>query len=133
MTFPDACNPAIFHEDVFYEYFLPYRHPASRYDIWGGHGLETFGEDFEIVRNADKNFVWTVLDCGEGPDQWIVPGMAFVNRVCYLLTEVPHNDAPVQFRTEGRPRPITQLGLTRRMTTLRRIMQRQESTTVACG
>ncbi len=132
MIFPDECNPAIFHEDVFYAYFLPYRHPASRHNIWGGHGLETFGEDLEVARHANLNFVWTVLDCGEGADPWIVPGQQFVNRICYLLTEVPHNDAPIQFRTEGRPRPITQRGLACRMTTLRQIMQRQASALVAC-
>lgn len=90
MIFPDECNPAIFHEDVFYAYFLLYRHLASRHNIWGGHGLETFGEDSEIARNSDLNFVWTVLDCGEGADQWIVPGLQFVSRICYVLTEVPY-------------------------------------------
>ena len=30
----------------FYEFFRPFRHPSSHFDIWGGYGLETFGEDF---------------------------------------------------------------------------------------
>lgn len=124
MNFPSESNPATFHEDVFYTYFRPYRHPASLHNIWGGHGLETFGEDLEIVRSADLNFVWTVLDCADGADQWIVPGLQFVNRICYLLTAMPHNNRPVQFRTEGRPRPITPRGLACRITSLRSIMQR---------
>jgi hypothetical protein len=126
MFIPDPYTPVNFHEDVFYAYFRPFRHPRSHYDIWGGHGLETFGEDLEIVRRADVNCIWTVLDCGEGPDQWIVPGFQFVNRICYLLTEVPHNDALIQFRSEGRPRPITDRGLARRLTTLDRIMKNHQ-------
>lgn len=121
-------NPSTFHEDVFYEYFQPFRHPLSRFDIWGGIGLETFGSDLEVAQKYDGNFVWTVLDAVDGPDQWITPGLHFVNRVCYLLSAIPHADAPILFRTEGRPRPITSLGLSRRLTTLRRIMDRHTPT-----
>ena len=113
---------SVFHEDVFYEYFQPFRHPSSRFDVWGGIGLETFGSDLEVVQKYEENFVWTVLDATDGPDQWISPGVLFVNRVCYLLTSIPHNDAPILFRTEGRPRPITAVGLSRRIATLRRVM-----------
>lgn len=117
-------KPAVFHEDVFYEYFRPFRHPSAHFDIWGGHGLETFSEDLEIVRSYDVKFVWTVVDGEVGADQFITTGIHFVNRVCYLLTEVPHDWAPVEFRTEFRPRPITSIGLKRRMTTLNKIMLR---------
>lgn len=112
----------VFHEDVFYEYFRPFRHPSSHFDTWGGLGLETFGEDLEIVTSYAKNFVWTVVDGGEGSDQWITPGIQFVNRICYLLTAVPHDGAPVEFRIEHRPSSLTPVGLTRRISTLRRLM-----------
>ncbi len=115
-------KPTVFHEDIFYEYFRPFRHPSSHFDIWGGLGLETFGEDLQTVRNYSSNFVWTVVDGSEGPDQWIIPGYHYVNRICYLLTEEAHDWAPVEFRTEHRPRPLTPVGLARRMTTLRRLM-----------
>ena len=55
----------IFHEDVFYAYFRPFRHPSSHFNIWGGHGLETFGEDLQITKSFDQTFVWTVVDGGE--------------------------------------------------------------------
>src|ERR1035437_1131493 len=112
----------VFHEDVFYEYLRPYRHPAASRDIWGGDGLETFGEDLQLVRGYDLNYVWTVVDGCEGNDQWITPGFHYVNRICYLLTNVAHNDAPIEFRVENRPRSLTPLGLSRRISTLRRIM-----------
>ena len=58
----------ILHEDVFDEYFKPIRHPEAQYDIWGGHGLEAFGKDLEIVCRHDPAFVWTVVDGSCGPD-----------------------------------------------------------------
>jgi len=47
----------VFHENVFYEYFRPFRHASSHFNIWGGHGLETFGEDLRTVSRFDQNFV----------------------------------------------------------------------------
>lgn len=112
----------VFHEDVFYEYFRPFRHPSSHFNIWGGHGLETFGADLQIVQRYSEDFVWTVVDGDEGPDQWITPGFHFVNRVCYLLTEVPHDGALVEFRIARNALSLTPLGLTRRISTLRRLL-----------
>jgi len=113
----------VFHEDVFYAYFKPFRHPLSHFNIWGGHGLETFGEDLQIAKSVDPSCIWTVVEGDIGSDLWITPGMHFVNRVCYLVTQEPHADAPIAFRVETRPRPISPIGLARRMTTLRRLMQ----------
>ena len=111
-----------FHEDVFYEHFRPFRHPAAQFDIWGGHGLETFGADLQIVKSYSVDFVWTVVDGDRGSDQWITPGLHYVNRVCYLLTELPHGDAPVEFRIARKALSLTPLGLKRRVSTLRRIL-----------
>ena len=110
-----------FHEDVFYAHFQPFRHPSAKFNIWGGHGLETFGEDLQLAFNFDSNYVWTVVD-GESGGQWIIPGFHFVNRVCYLLTRLPHNEAPIEFRIDCRPRSLTALGLARRITALKRIL-----------
>jgi hypothetical protein len=107
-----------FHEDVFYEYFRPFRHREAKFDIWGGLGLETFGEDLDLVGKYDKSFVWTVVDGDK--DQWIVPGLHYVNRVCYLLSEVPHNEGEIQFRVSSSVRSLSPLGLRRRISTLRR-------------
>ena len=109
-----------FHEDVFYEYFRPFRHPHAEFDVWGGHGLETFGGDLEIVRRYDQDYVWTVLEAEN--NEWIVPGFHYVNRICYLLTEMPHRGAAIEFRVSRSASSLTQLGLTRRIATLRRIL-----------
>lgn len=113
-------SPCILHEDTFYEYFNPIRHPDAHYDIWGGHGLETFGEDLEIVRRYDRAFLWTVVD-GDSGDQWITTGFHYVNRVCYLITEKPHNWVPAEFRIRNNS-SLTPLGLKRQLTKLKQIL-----------
>jgi len=100
-----------FHEDVFYEHFKPYRHPEAHHDVWGGHGLETFGDDLDVVRHHDPAYLWTVLDGESGKDQWIVPGFHYVNRVCYLVTKNPHNSIHIEFRVSSRARSLTKLEL----------------------
>lgn len=102
------------HEDIFYEHFKPYRHPNASCNIWGGLGLETFDADCGLVSSLPSECVWTVLD-GEGDDQWIVPGIHYVNRVCYLVTEVPHNDLRIEFRIKHQASSLTKIGLTRQI------------------
>ena len=115
-------SPTTFHEDVFYAHFRPFRHDKSEFDIWGGLGLETYGHDLHLVRSYPIGCVWSVLDGCEGPDQWIVPGIHFVNRVCYMLTELPHDWADVQFRVHNDLRALTAIGLERRLSALRKML-----------
>jgi len=86
------------HEDAFYEFFRPYRHSQASCDIWGGIGLETFGEDLELVKSLPVESVWTVVDGGDDSDQWILPGIHTVNRICYLTTEVSHGWKDIQLK-----------------------------------
>lgn len=116
-------TPLVLHEDTFYEYFKPYRHPDSRHDIWGGLGLETFGEDLDTVRKLDVSYVWTVLDGDSGNDQWISRGIHFVNRICYLVTEKSHQGIDVEFRIPSRLNSLTPIGLSRQMNKISRLIQ----------
>jgi len=52
--------------------------------------LETFGKDFELVRSLPVESVWIVVYGGDDADQWILTGTHTVNRICYLVTELPH-------------------------------------------
>lgn len=120
----DVSTPLILHEDTFYEYFKPIRHPDAQYDIWGGHGLETFGKDFEIVRRHNPSFLWTVVDDGSG-DLWISAGFHYVNRICYLTTEIPHDWALVEFRVRN-DYSLTPLGLKRQLSKLKRFIDARD-------
>lgn len=116
MSEPKIAQMLTLHEDAFYAFFRPYRHPKSQYDIWGGIGLETFGEDLELVKSLPVTSVWTVVD-GDG-DQWILPGMHTVNRVCYLITETPHDWREIEFRIPARGYLLTQIGVKRQINKL---------------
>ena len=113
-------TPVTLHEDAFYEFFRPYRHQKSSYNIWGGFGLETFGAEYDLVKTLPPNTVWTVVEGGCGNDQWILPGIHIVNRICYLVTEVEHNWEPLEFRVPSRPSTLTKLGLTRQINKIKR-------------
>lgn len=116
----DTLTPLILHEDAFYEYFVPYRHPKTTHDTWGGLGLETFGADLELARSLDENHVWTVVESGSDDDLWITPGIHYVNRICYLVTEKPHNWLFVDFRAPRNMRSLTPLGLKRQVNKIKR-------------
>lgn len=109
---------ASFHEDVFYAFFEPYKHPDSSSDIWGGLGLGTFGKDFELVLRAEPDHVWTVID-GDDGSQWIVPGIHLVNRVCYLVTSRSHGWVETEFRLSSSCSTLTSAGLARQSKRLR--------------
>ena len=67
------------------------------------------------------------MDGEEINEQWIIPGFHRVNRICFLLTEVAHFDAPIEFRIERGPHSLTPIGLTRRITTLKRILSENKA------
>jgi len=100
------------HEDAYYEFFCPYRHPKASYDIWGGIGLETFGDDLELVKSLPATHLWTVVD-GDDGDQWILTGIHTVNRICFLVTEIPHDWREIEFRIPRRGYSLTPIGLKR--------------------
>jgi len=126
-------GPYTLHEDTFYEYFEPYRHPEAHFDIWGGIGLETFDEDLEIVRRMDPEYVWTVVDGDSGSDQWITPGIGYVNRVCYLVVRKPHKWINLGFRIPHSLSSLTPLGLRRQVTQLKRLIAEAASLKVPAG
>lgn len=117
-------SSVVLHEDSFYEYFKPVHQPLAQYDLWGGYGLETFGNDLNLVRLHDPAFVWTVAEGDSGPDMWIIPGIHLVNRICYLITEYPHDWIEAEFRVCGYPSSLTELGLKRQIARLKKMLAR---------
>jgi hypothetical protein len=113
-------SPCVLHEDTFIEYFEPFRPRKARYEIWGGLGLESSGKDWETVSNIPVTYVWTVMDTDVGP--WIVPGIHSVNRICFLVTRRPHNWSDFAFNAAPRTAFLTEVGLTRQLATVRRLL-----------
>lgn len=81
--------------------FSPKKNPLTKHAAVDGCLHETYGAEFALVQaagQADPGCVWTVVTNDRG-DWYIVDGYHFVNRVGYLLTEMPC-DVPegVEFR-----------------------------------
>ena len=51
---------------------------------------ETYGEDLEVINKNNVHFVWTLIDGDEG--LFIIPGKRWVNRLNYILTEIPWDE-----------------------------------------
>ena len=62
---------------------------ASRKDETGQVNIfETFGKELTFVHCQRRNKIWTLID-GEDGRQHIISGFHTVDRVGYLVTEVP--------------------------------------------
>lgn len=78
-------------EDAFFEKFKPIKnHISADNDAWNGAMFETFGAEVEFVQAQAKTApetVWTIIET-DG-DFSITNGYHHVNRVGYLVTEIP--------------------------------------------
>lgn len=54
---------------------------------FNGCMYETFGEEFDYVKNYPRQHVWTLID--EGDELVISSGLHYVNRIGYIITESP--------------------------------------------
>lgn len=50
--------------------------------------LETYGAELETVRKTDPRHVWTLLD-GDDGELYVCAGFHLVNRVNYIISEMP--------------------------------------------
>jgi len=51
--------------------------------------LEAYGEGLAFVNEADATTVWTIIEGDEDDALYISAGAHFVNRLGYIITEVP--------------------------------------------
>lgn len=52
--------------------------------------LETYGQHLERVKSVNPKCVWTVCNWGEG--DFYISGFRVVNRVGYVICEVPYEE-----------------------------------------
>jgi hypothetical protein len=48
---------------------------------------ETYGEEFDFIKTIEPRRIWTMI--AEGNDVFIESGYRWVNRLCYVITEIP--------------------------------------------
>jgi hypothetical protein len=76
--------------EEFVEKYKPITNHLSTDNMFDNTTFETYGEDLDyVLKNISKNVVWTVIH-GEGDDWYISTGYHIVNRLAYIITEVPY-------------------------------------------
>lgn len=117
---------AVFHEDVFVEYYRPYV-PRSipRAEIYGDFELQPSREVYAVLRDISRQHVWTIIEGGNDYSRklYYSPGFHMVNRVGYAVTHKPHDDAQVEFCVYWR-RFLSQRGLSREINKLHTYLHR---------
>jgi hypothetical protein len=73
--------------DAWAEKYKPIKNKFSKHDETM---FETYGDEVEFVQAQDPRYVWTNVQ-GDMSDI-IVAGYAYVNRLCYYITEIPWED-----------------------------------------
>ncbi len=81
--------------------YKPRLNPLDEYAALSGYMLETFGLELEHVKQQPNQYVWTWVE-GDGSESlepededapahggYLTPGYHFVNRLGYVITEVP--------------------------------------------
>lgn len=83
----------IIKDEEFYETYKPIKNPIDNNASFDGAMLETYGAELEHVLKVARekpDHVWTVID-GDG-GLCISTGYHFVNRLGYIITEVPFTE-----------------------------------------
>jgi hypothetical protein len=74
--------------DDFCERYTLVKNPFDASAALGGCAFGWIGEEWEAVRNAAPENIWTLIECEDL--WWISPGLHYVNRLGYLVTNQAH-------------------------------------------
>ena len=86
------------HEEWEEEY-VPVKNHLDDNASFDGCMFETHDEEFvHVLRNADDKKVWTYVEGDEG--MYLIPGLHFVNRLGYLITEKPYTDETIEVKLD---------------------------------
>lgn len=101
-------GPTIIPYDDFVETYRPIIHGIVE-GVPERPMFETFGNDWETVKSTADHFVWTIVEVdlsdgqpnpypeAEDDSCWlIVTGRHYVNRIGYMITEVPWVDYRIE-------------------------------------
>lgn len=72
----------------FVEQYRPIQNPFTKEGSYDNTMFETYGQEAEYVLKQSNNNVWTNLSF-DNEESWLVPGFHFVNRMFYIVTEIP--------------------------------------------
>jgi hypothetical protein len=74
--------------DVRFPLVTNHLNPSAGWGIGesGGCLFETYGQEFDFVRQQHQRRVWTLVD-GDDGDMYVISGLHFVNRIGYLISQ----------------------------------------------
>jgi hypothetical protein len=75
------------YEERLSEWWDQYK-PISNHIVNNGCLFETYGAELEFVKAQDSKHIWTLVE-GDSGDLYIENGFHYVNRLNYLITELP--------------------------------------------
>lgn len=78
--------------------YVPTVNSGDIHAAWGGCLFDIYGEDWIHVRSSEPNKVWTWVEHDGGTA--IIPGIHFVNRLGYFVTEFPWSDWTIEVDVE---------------------------------
>ena len=74
--------------DVWFDTYKPIPNNINPDSSFGGYMFETYGNEYEFIKKAKDNYIWTYGD-GDDGGTYVWSGWSFVNRIGYFITEVP--------------------------------------------
>ena len=83
--------------------YRPIQNPYDDNAPHEGRMFETYGVEYEFIKNSTENVVWTLIE--ENDVIWIASGYHYVNRLGCFITEVEHDGTGIEidvFTTEDR-------------------------------
>src|SRR3546814_13053486 len=91
---------AVFHEDVFFEYYRPYVPRAiPRAEIYGDFELQPSRTVHAVLRNMDRRRVWTIIEGGDDMSRnvYYSPRFTLFIQVALSSPQSPTTNATTKF------------------------------------
>ena len=79
--------------DEFVKQYHPIKNEINHNASIDGYMFETFGEELNFVNNSPLNCIWTLKD--DGNCQILNAGLGVVNRIGYIVSEIPYREYTV--------------------------------------
>lgn len=89
-------------EDQFEATYKPIQNHLNPDAAFGGQMFETYGPEYAFVLSRPLNTVWTIVE-GDDGKLFYMAANHYVNRIGYLITEVPWETGEEEVEIEGVP------------------------------
>jgi len=77
--------------------YRPIQNPFNKDGTYNNTAFETYGNEIGYITSGEfkQNCIWTLI-ISDNEEFWIIPGLKYVDRFLYFVTEVPWEDENIQ-------------------------------------